>query len=102
MGLIIRTTVDTHSLPADEAASLEQMAAQAHFFELPEMLENDGGADQFVYKLTIETEGQRHTVQTTDTAAPQELQPLLDQLTTLARQNPQRDNFAEDVAADEG
>jgi hypothetical protein len=42
-------------------------------------------ADQFNYRVTIEAEGKRHTVEAGESSASPELQALLQQLTLLAR-----------------
>ncbi len=85
-GMQVVTTVDTESLPSEEAHDLYQMVDKASFFDLPEVIATStSGADQFQYKLTVEAEKQQHTVKTGDATAPDELWPLLRHLTTLAR-----------------
>ncbi|HLF01241.1 MAG TPA: protealysin inhibitor emfourin, partial [Anaerolineales bacterium] len=65
---------------------LIELVAAAKFFDLPaKVAASDVGADQFQYKLTIEAEGRRHTIEVEDTSAPAALQPLLRRLTVLAR-----------------
>jgi hypothetical protein len=58
----------------------------AHFFDLPPVLKPPvEGADRFQYRLTVERGKQFHTVETSESAAPEQLQPLLDRLTDAAR-----------------
>ena len=85
-GMHIAATVETESLPPDEAQSLHDLVKAARFFDLPAVIEPpQSGADQFKYKLTVESEGRQHTVEVGDASAPETLQPLLRRLTVLAR-----------------
>ena len=85
-GLLVRANIDTASLPAEEADKLEKMVAEADFFSLPAHISSPSpGADQFQYKISIEEGDRRHTVETSDQAAPDSLWPLLRELTVRAR-----------------
>jgi hypothetical protein len=86
MGMRIAATVDTQSLPAEDALNLHEMIDAVSFFDLPENpLESSEGADQFLYKLVVEDEERQHTVLTADSVAPEALRPLLRLLTILTR-----------------
>ena len=86
-GMSIAATIDTEALPAHNAQELLRLVDAASFFDLPATIRMPAqGADQFHYKLTVEDEARRHTVEVGDAAAPAALQPLLRQLTILARQ----------------
>lgn len=85
MGRKVRTAVDTSALPVEEARNLQEMVDETHFFELPPVLEDGEGVDRFQYKVTVETTERRHTVETSEVAAPAELQALLRRLTLLSR-----------------
>lgn len=87
MGMRVETTIDTSTLPDEEAQVLHEMLDAASFFQLPEDLTTaSGGADQFQYKLIVESEDQEpHTVRLGDVSAPPEIQPLLRKLTMMAR-----------------
>jgi hypothetical protein len=87
LGTTLSTTVDTSTLPPEEANQLGELLQDTNFFELPPVLAQEKGADQLSYRLTVETATQSHTVVTTDMDAPDELQPLLRQLTLLARRD---------------
>jgi len=79
-------TIDTESLPAEEARILHEMIETADFFELPEQSERPSAVpDTFQYRLVVEDGGRRHVIETTDAAAPDTLRPLLRKLTMLAR-----------------
>jgi hypothetical protein len=85
-GLSRRSHVDTSSLPAEEAERVRALVEQADFFSLPSMLPaGERGADRFQYELTVESGGRQHTVQATDGAAPERLQPLLAYLAGLPK-----------------
>ncbi len=84
-GMRITTTVDTQSLPADQANDLNQLVASSGFFNLPATIPSGGGADLYTYTVTISDQGRQHTVTVKDGSIPPALQPLLQRLTSLAR-----------------
>jgi hypothetical protein len=84
-GMKRAVTVDTRSMPPEQAEELKDRVSRADFFNLPPEIIGQKGADQFLYILTIEAGGQRHTVRTTDTAAPEGLRPLIEWLNRQAR-----------------
>ncbi len=85
-GMRVETTIDTQSLPSQEASELQEMVDAAGFFDLPATIAAPTpGADQFQYKVTIEAGGRQHTIETGDAALPDALWPLLRRLTALAR-----------------
>ncbi len=72
------TKLDTGSIPPDKSKELLELIDKANFFNLPEKFPiPKRGADYFQYRLTIETEGKKHTVEVSDPAAPPTLRPLL-------------------------
>jgi hypothetical protein len=85
-GMRMAFTLDSESLAPEERNRLEQNLASAGFFNLPaKMTSPQGGADRFHYRIQIEEPGRKHSVEFGETAAPDELQPLIQQLTLLAR-----------------
>ncbi len=85
-GMLIATTIDTGSLSSEEAQSLLQMIETARLFELPPKLTApDSGADRFQYLLTVDEKDRHHTVEISESSVPEELWPLLNRLTELAR-----------------
>ena len=85
-GIPVKVTVDTDSLPPETEHSFLEALSAARFFELPEKLaQTTQGADQFVYRLIVEDETRHHTVEMGDSDVPDTLQPVLRQLTLLAR-----------------
>jgi hypothetical protein len=85
-GMRQSATIDTASLLAEQTRALENAIEAAHFFDLPaQMAAPAQAADYFHYRVTIEAEAKRHTVDVDEPAASPELQMLLQQLTQLAR-----------------
>ena len=86
MGLSLGTTVDTESLPVDDAQVLHDAVQSSDFFHLPAtVVGTASGADRFHYQLTVEDEAQRHTVEMGESAVPETLEPLIKKLMTIAR-----------------
>ncbi|MGQ9468240.1 MAG: protealysin inhibitor emfourin [Nitrososphaerales archaeon] len=85
-GMRIVATLDTDSLPSDEAHQIQAMVTGAKFFDLPSKLpQPKKGADYFQYKITVEKEGRKHTVETSDATMQPALRPLVDFLVKKAR-----------------
>ena len=90
-GMRIVETVDSDSLSQEEARRLRELVEAAGFFKLPkEIVDPAGGADRFLYTLTVEMEGRRHTVRTGEAAAPPGLRSLIRWLTVVARKGRQK------------
>jgi len=86
MGLRITGTVDTDSLPDEEALPLRELIKATGVFGPPETPpSSSSAADQFQYKLVVEDDERQYTIETTDSTAPEELRPLLRHLTVLTR-----------------
>lgn len=86
MGLRVAGTVDTDALAAEEADTLVEMVESAGFFSLPaQLLPTSEGGDRFQYRLVVEDESRRHSVETDGSAVPESLWPLLRRLTILTR-----------------
>lgn len=91
IGRNVSTVVDTNQLPPEEALGLLEKVDTADFFSIPESftsgLESVHGADRLCYKVTVEVAGVRHTVEASDENLPEELQPLIQELTQFARES---------------
>lgn len=86
MGMHLALEVTTETMTPAEADELEMLVESARFFDLPAILEpGTEGVDQFQYKVTVERGNQFHTVETSDSATPEDLQPLIERLTHTAR-----------------
>ncbi len=85
-GLRLGLDLSTDSLSAAETEELERLVQAARFFELPAEIGGPAeGADQFVYRLTVESTDRSHTVEVGESAVPETLRPLIDWLTAAAR-----------------
>ena len=85
-GMRIVATLDTDTLPSDEVHQIQAMVDNAKFFDLPSKSPKPKkGADYFQYKITVETEGRKHTVETNDVAIKPTLRPFVDFLVKKAR-----------------
>ena len=85
MGLKSSLTIDLDDLPLDQAATLRRLLDEAHFFTLTENPPTRPNPDGFQYTITVESETAKHTIHTNDTSAPEELRPLLQELSKRAR-----------------
>ena len=82
-GISVSTMVDIHSLPPDEARKIQSMIDNAkEFFDLKESSSQPPkrAADYFKYKVTVETEEKKYTIETNDITMPSELRPLISYL----------------------
>ncbi len=85
-GLTLKKVIDSDKLPPEEANKLNQLVEASDFFKLPESIAASGpGADRFQYTVTISASGKKHTVDVDEAAAPPNLRPLIQWLTTTAR-----------------
>jgi hypothetical protein len=80
MGISSSLIIDLDQLPLDQAVTLRRLLDETHFFTLPEHPPTHPAADGFQYTITVETETAAHTVHTSDTSAPDELHPLINEL----------------------
>jgi hypothetical protein len=85
-GMLISFDIDVKTLPPEDAGELEVLIDAADFFALPAQIPSDSpGADQFEYKLKVETEELQHSVRVGDAAVPENLWPLLNKIRVLSR-----------------
>lgn len=84
-GMQITKLVDTANLTGDEANQLRLLVDTANFFSLPATINSNTQADRFQYQITVEDNGQKHTVVVSEQAAPGTLKPLLEWLMAAAR-----------------
>jgi hypothetical protein len=85
VGIVQRCSVSLDSLPEEEQSKLAELISNAHFFDQPSVMRTQGGADQFQYKISINSGQQTHEVQVDQGAVPAELQPLIAWLQAVAR-----------------
>ncbi|MBD2461796.1 hypothetical protein H6G89_12125 [Oscillatoria sp. FACHB-1407] len=84
-GIPLVVTVDTVTLSPAEAEHLRQLVNAADFFRLPEAIADTPQPDRFHYQITVQDNGQHHTVSVSESAMPAGLRPLVQWLTAAAR-----------------
>jgi hypothetical protein len=57
-------TIDTAALPEEEARGWQELVAATDFFNLPATSSPGNRRDPFSYRITVESEGRRHSIQT--------------------------------------
>ena len=86
LGREVEEEMDLNQLPADEAQQLMQLLTETNFFQTPQnLIASSVVPDEYEYTITVEAGNTRHTVQTSDSTAPESLRPLLQKLTELVR-----------------
>lgn len=85
MGRKVNVIIETDDLPDDQAELLNDLVNDAGFFELPEDLTKLNMPDAFTYNITISSDERQHSVRVSDATAPDDLRPLLDELSRQAR-----------------
>ena len=85
-GMRLTITIDSDSISSEDAAALRDMIHSASFFELPaKSQKSQSGADRFQYKVIVEIDERRHTIEIEESAVPASLRPLLNWLTEKAK-----------------
>ena len=86
-GIRFAADFELDDLPKDQALQILELLDEMDFDELPEQIPgNPQVADGFNYSITVVTEKRQQTVTTSDTSAPQKMEPLLEILTQIAKQ----------------
>ena len=86
-GIRFAADFELDDLPKDQAQQILEFLDEMDFDDLPEKIV--GGqqvADGFYYSITVISEERQQTVTTSDTSAPKKMEPLLELLTQIARQ----------------
>jgi hypothetical protein len=85
MGLKFSLTINLDDLPLAQAETLSRLLDEANFFTLTENPPTPPAPDNFQYTITVESDTATRTIRTSDTSAPDELRPLLQELSQRAR-----------------
>ena len=85
MGRKVSATIDLDDLPDEQAELLGDLLDEADFFELPDDLTKPAIPDAFTYNITVFNADKQHSVRVSDATAPDDLRPLLDELSKQAR-----------------
>lgn len=90
MGREVETDIDLNELPENEMQDLQRLILETNFFNIPQNLIEAVRQDEFEYTITVDAGNSHHTVHTTDSSAPDSLRPLLEKLSTLAKEGNSR------------
>jgi len=90
MGRQMKCSLDLNEMPEDESQELQRMVLESNFFNIPQNLIEPTKHDEYEYTITVESGNSHHTVHTSDTSAPESLRPLLEKLSTLAKEGNSR------------
>ena len=85
MGRKVTATIDLGVVSDELAKLLDDLLYEADFFELPSDLTKPAMPDAFTYNITVSSEEKQHSVRVSDTTAPDDLRPLLEELSKQAR-----------------
>jgi hypothetical protein len=90
LGREMKSFLDLNEMPEDESQEIQRMILESNFFNIPQNLIEPSKHDEYEYTITVESGNSHHTVQTTDTSAPESLRPLLEKLSSLAKEGNSR------------
>jgi hypothetical protein len=85
LGREIETDIDLNEIPDDESQELMRLITETNFFKIPQNMIAQAMPDEYEYRITVEAGNTHHTIQTSDSNAPESLRPLLEKLGQLAR-----------------
>jgi hypothetical protein len=85
MGREMSVSLDLGSMPGHEAQRLHGLLTTSNFFEIPVVDDLRTGPDEFEYEITVVAGNSIHTVHVSDTAMPESLRPLVEDLTEIAK-----------------
>jgi Emfourin len=76
--MLTSTIIDTDLTSSKGAQQLRNLVVNSDFFDLPSESPrpNPGSADYIGYEITVESEGQSHTIRTNDISMPSKVSTL--------------------------
>jgi hypothetical protein len=86
LGREVESDIDLNQLPDDEAQEIQRLILESNLFNTPQNLIEPARHDEYEYTITVDAGNSHHTVQTSDSTAPESLRPLLQKLSTLAKE----------------
>ena len=81
MGNEVYFELELEKVSADTAERVRKLIDSADFFNVPANLGMSSSTDEFLYKITVDTGDEYHSVRVTDTTMPKALSPLVRELT---------------------
>jgi emfourin len=94
MGREVESNIDLNEMPENESQEIQRMILDSNFFNIPQNLIEPSGHDEYEYTITVDAGNSHHTVHTTDSSAPESLQPFLEKLSALAKEGNSRPRTA--------
>jgi hypothetical protein len=85
MGRKVSVTINLDDLPNEQAEALGELLDEVDFFDLPADLTQPAMPDAYTYNITVFSDEGQHSVRCNDTTAPNDLRPLLEELSRQAR-----------------
>jgi hypothetical protein len=83
IGKDMHLELDLDTLPADETQTLLRLINETGFHNIPENSDENSMPDEFHYEITVHSGSGSHTIRTSDSTMPRELQPIIKELTML-------------------
>jgi hypothetical protein len=90
LGREVESDIDLNQLPGDEAQEIQRLILESNLFNIPQTLIEPARHDEYEYTITVDAGNSHHTVQTSDSTAPESLRPLINKLSTLAKEGNSR------------
>ena len=86
-GVRFAADIELDEMPKEQAEEILELLDDMDFDELPKHLTGRSNvADGFNYSITVESDKGDHTVTVDESAIPKKMEPLLEMLTKIARQ----------------
>jgi len=86
-GIRLAADIELDEMPKEQTEEILEMLDDMDFDELPEHLTGKSNvADGFNYCITVKSDKREHTVTADESAIPEKMEPLLELLTKIARQ----------------
>ncbi len=77
--------MDLDSIPGSASQRIHSLITESDFFEIPTINDLFAGPDEYQYTITVIAGNSLHTVHVTDTAMPESVRPLVEELNELAK-----------------
>jgi emfourin len=78
---------DLNEMPDDESQELQRLILDSNFFNIPQNMIGTATPDEYEYTVTVDAGNSHHTIHTSDSTASESLRPLLEKLSTLAKES---------------
>lgn len=85
MGRKVTVNINLDELPEEQAEVLDDLLGKSDFFNQPADLTKPAAPDAFTYNITVSSGERQHSVRCSDTTMPDDLRPLLEELSKQAR-----------------